>query len=92
MQFQDSSTYPEGGKCSTDEASPDACYNGFGKQLLGLTSEWQKYTIEFTDLHQRPDWGYRADALDVTALFSIDFTLDPNRTFDLWLDDLWFYE
>jgi len=92
MQLQDSSTYPEGGKCNIDPESPDACYNGFGTQLFGLTAEWQKYSFDFTELSQRPDWGYRADALDLTALFGLEFNLDPNRAFDLWVDDVWFYE
>jgi len=92
VQLQDSSTFPEGGICNVDPEAPDACYNGFGTELLGLTTEWQEFTFELTELTQRPDWGYHADAIDVTALFGLEFNFDPNRTFDLWVDDVWFHE
>jgi hypothetical protein len=92
MQLQDASTYPEGGNCNTESGSPDECYNGFGTELVGLDTTWQKYTFDFATLTQREGWGFRADAVDPATLFALDFNLDPDRTFDLWIDDVWFYE
>jgi hypothetical protein len=91
-QVQDSSTHLLGGICNPESMTPDECYNGFGTSLSDISNEWQKFTLEFSTLTQRDGWGYRADAVDPTALYTLEWNLDPNRTFDLWVDDIWFYE
>lgn len=91
-QLQDSSSHIEGGLCNPEPGSPDECYNGFGVTLQSITTEWQKFTLDFPALTQRDGWGYRADAVNPTALYDLEWNLDPNRTIDLWIDDIWFYE
>jgi hypothetical protein len=91
-QVQDSSTHLEGGVCNPEPTTPDECYNGFGTALTGIDGEWKKFALEFSSLTQRDGWGYHAPAIDTTALYTLEWNLDPNRTFDLWVDDIWFYE
>lgn len=91
-QFQDSSSHLNGGVCNPDPGTPDECYNGFGAHLTEISEEWQEFTLEFSALTQRDGWGYRADAVDSSAIYDLEWNLDPNRTFDLWIDDIWFYE
>jgi hypothetical protein len=91
-QVQDLNTHLAGGVCNPESSSPDACYNGFGVPLGEISDEWQKFTLEFSTLTQREGWGNRVPAVDPTALYTLEWNLDPNRTFDLWVDDIWFYE
>jgi hypothetical protein len=91
-QVQDSSSHLLGGICNPEAGTPDECYNGFGATLTGIDTEWQKFTLEFATATQREGWGYRAPAVDPTALYNLEWNLDANRTFDLWVDDIWFYE
>lgn len=91
VQFQDSSTQPVGGKCNPDSTGSDQCYDGFGTTLATISDEWQQFELEFSTLTQR-EFGFRADALDPATLYDIEWNLDANATFDLWIDDLWFYE
>ena len=37
-------------------------------------------------------YSHQADALDTTALYGMEWTVMQGSVFDLWLDDLWFYE
>jgi hypothetical protein len=92
VQLQDVSTYPEGMVCDPEPSSAEECYNGFGTTLLELDEAWQKLTLDFSTLAQREGWGYRADALDTSALYAIEWNFDANQSFDLWIDDIWFYE
>jgi hypothetical protein len=91
-QVQDASTHLLGGICNPTSGAPDECYNAFGATLDPIDTEWRKFTLEFSALTQREGWGYRAEAVTPTALYDLEWNLDPNRTFDLWLDDIWFYE
>jgi hypothetical protein len=91
-QVQDSSTHLNGDICNPEPQTPDECYNGFGATLLTISTKWQKFELDFSTLTQREGWGYQADAVDTSALYTLEWTLDPNRTFDLWVDDIWFYE
>jgi hypothetical protein len=91
-QVQDSSTHPLGGLCNPESGSADACYNGLGTPLTDIDDEWRKFTLEFATLTQREGWGYRTPSVDPTALYILEWNLDPNSTFDLWVDDIWFYE
>lgn len=91
-QIQDGNTHPNGGVCNAESGTPDECYNAFGTELTTISTEWQKFTLEFPSLAQRPGWGYMAEALDPAALYDLEWNFDPNRTFDFWVDDIWFYE
>lgn len=91
VQLQDSSTRPEGGKCNPTDGTLDACYDGFGTQLVPLDTEWRLYKLDFSRMTQR-DFGYRADALNTAELYDIEWGVDASSIFDLWVDDVWFYE
>jgi hypothetical protein len=91
IQLQDSTTHIEGGKCNAEDGNPDSCWDGWGTDLEPLGTEWQLYKIDFSKLTQR-DFGLQGDALDLENVYNIDFSLDANAVFDLWLDDLWLYE
>lgn len=91
VQFQDSNTRPEGGKCDPADGNPDSCYDGFGTTLAPLDTEWRLYKLDFSRMTQR-DFGYRADALNTAELYDIEWNVDASSIFDLWVDDVWFYE
>ena len=91
IQFQDSTTHLEGGKCNPDAGTADECWNGWGTDVTPISTEWQLYKIKFDTLSQR-DFGLRGESLDLEHVYNIDFNLDPNSVFDLWLDDLWLFE
>jgi hypothetical protein len=56
-----------------------------------IGTEWQLYKLDFSRMTQR-DFGYRAESFDTTALYGIEWSVMPNTVFDLWVDDVWFYE
>ena len=91
IQFQDSTTHVEGGKCNPDASTPDECWNGWGTDVTPLGTEWQLYKIKFSTLSQRA-FGLLGESLDLEHVYNIDFTLDPDAVFDLWLDDIWLFE
>jgi len=90
VQFQDSHTEPNGGECIDIDGDPEACYNGFGT-ALPVTTQWQLFELNFSRMSQR-DFGHRADALDTAHIYDVEFNLEPNAVFDLWVDDLWFFD
>ncbi|MGC4086618.1 MAG: hypothetical protein QM756_01735 [Polyangiaceae bacterium] len=90
-QFQDSQTQPEGGICTNDMVSSEQCYDGFGTTLTPIDTNWRLYKLDFSRMAQR-DFGHHGDALDTTAIYDLEFNLEPNSTFDLWVDDLYFYD
>jgi hypothetical protein len=91
VQLQDSTTFPEGGLCDPEPGSTSECYDGWGTGLLGLSEDWVLFKIPFSRLGQR-GYGLAGEALDVENLYAIDWSLGPNSIFDLWIDDVWFYE
>jgi hypothetical protein len=91
VQFQDASTRPEGGKCNPVDGTPDACYNGFGTVLSPLGTDWRLYKLDFSRMTQR-DFGYRSDALDTAHLYDIEWGVEASTIFDLWNDDVCYYD
>ena len=90
VQFQDAQTQPEGGQCVDSPGDPEECYNGFGSALAPLDTQWRLYEFKFTQMTQR-EFCHRGTALDAAHVYAIDFNLEPNSVFDLWIDDLWFF-
>lgn len=91
FQIQDNQTRPEGELCaSSSSGSTDGCYNGFGTAVVPINTEWNLYKMRFAAMTQR-DFGYRADQLNAAAIYDIEWNLDANAVFDLWIDDVWFF-
>ena len=83
---------PQGGLCNDDPgATTDACYDGWGTALVPLDTSWRLYQIPFSRIAQRA-WGYQGEALDTANLYDLEWGVTQNTVFDLWVDDLWFYE
>jgi endoglucanase len=83
VQIPDAYTDPGGGNC-TD------CYNDFGIELA-LTADWQRYTIPFEWLAQKPGWGDPRSALTTSEIFAMEWQFGtPGREFDVWVDDITF--
>ena len=91
VQFQDSTTYPEGGLCDPEPGSTNECYDGWGTDLVGLGEDWKLFRIPFSRVGQR-GYGLQGDQFDVENFYAIDWSLEANSIFDVWLDDVWFYE
>ena len=91
VQVQDGNTYPSGGVCTPDGVDLSQCYNAYGTQLVPLAAEWRYYQIPFTGLGQQ-DFGVRTDALALDNVFALEWILTTNTVFDLWIDDVSFYE
>ena len=91
IQFQDSTTHKEGGLCKDESGLEDSCWDGWGSDIAPIGTEWQLYKFSFDDMKQR-DFGLQGDELDVENVYTIDFILDANAVFDVWLDDIWLFD
>jgi hypothetical protein len=93
VRFSVSDKYsrPEGGICDvTVSQGSMACYDTFGVDLTPITTHWTQYRIPFSGLGQR-QFGLHEDALDTSAIYTLDFNFYPNEIFDFWVDDIAFY-
>jgi len=82
---------PEGGVCDASVSTgATGCYDTFGVDLAPLGTRWTQYRIPFSGLTQR-NFGLPRDALDTSALYTIDFNFYVNEIFDFWVDDIAFY-
>jgi hypothetical protein len=80
----DVNTHPDGGVCKE-------CWNHFGKDLV-LTTDWQEYKITFAEMKQEAGWGERYGAVTPSRLVSMNWSFGPGAAFDLWIDDLQFFD
>jgi hypothetical protein len=81
-------TDSQGGVCTT------ACSDHFGFWVDGLTTEWTKHTILFSQFTQ-DGWGIPGPAqglkLDASGLLEVQFQVKPAATpFDVWVDKIAF--
>jgi hypothetical protein len=83
---------PAGGHCDKSITSgPTACYDAFGSTLM-LTEKWQRFTFNFGQLAQR-DFGLPRSTLDVANLTDVQFGVPPAApVFDVWIDDIAFFQ
>ncbi|WP_437721117.1 hypothetical protein [Sorangium sp. So ce861] len=83
IKVSDPGTDPAGGTCTTCDA---------WNWSFPVTEEWQQFTIAFADLKQG-GWGDPAgtDQIDATKLYSIQFQINDAASFDIYIDDLAFY-
>lgn len=85
-------TSPVGGHCDASVSSgPTACYDAFYAPL-DLTATWQRFSFTWGELRQRM-FGLQRDALDTTTLTTINFEVGASASvFDVWIDDVAFFE
>jgi hypothetical protein len=84
FKVADVNTHPDGGVCK-------ACWNHFGKDVE-LTTEWREYKVSFVDMKQEPGWGDPFPVLTTSKLVTINWSYGPGRVYDLWLDDIQFFD
>jgi hypothetical protein len=90
VSFSDRYSRPEGGICVENGPIGMDCFDNFGVDLTQLSTTWKPYRIPFVGLTQR-DFGVPRDALDLSAIYSVEFLPAPSTTFDFWVDDINFY-
>jgi len=84
----ETATFDRGGAC-TDTSTASNCDNHFFFQVPVPVPEWQQFFVPFSALAQRPGgnavWNPR-------HLLNIQFGVLAGATFDVWIDDLAFYD
>jgi hypothetical protein len=77
VQFQDANTDPRGRVCNPEPGSTDGCYNGFGV-VLELSESFERYVVDFSELSQNPNWGYRPEpsVIDLEHVYGLVFQVD----------------
>jgi len=90
MGIGDKWSRPAGGVC-TIESGPDTCYDTFGASVT-ITGTWRRFTYDFGQLAQQ-GFGLQRPALDTTTLMTLEFDIPPaSPVFDIWIDDIAFYQ
>jgi hypothetical protein len=84
FKVADVNTHPDGGVCKN-------CWNHFGKDLP-LSDDWQEYKISFAEMKQEAGWGEPFPAITPAKLIAINWSVGPGRSYDLWIDDIQFFE
>ncbi len=84
FKVADVNTHPDGGVCKN-------CWNHFGKDVT-LTTDWQEYRIPFADMKQEAGWGEPYPMITTSKVIAVNWSVGPNRAFDLWIDDVQFFE
>lgn len=83
FELPDAYTSPEGGYCKD-------CYNDFSMDLM-LTDKWERYIILFEWLSQRSGWGDPRPGVAPEAIYAMEWEYStPDRSFEVWLDDIAF--
>lgn len=90
VAFPDKDTEPFGNLCDTNPppGSTNGCWDHYG-QYVTLTTTWTKYSVSFSSLEQG-GWGRQGTAFDPTTLYRVEFDIDVNATFAIWIDDVAF--
>jgi hypothetical protein len=66
------------------------CWNHFGKDFE-FTEDWKEYRVLFSEAAQEVGWGNpRPAALSPRQLYSLDWSVGPGQTYDVWVDDIRF--
>jgi endoglucanase len=83
FEVPDGYTSHKGGWCSD-------CYNDFGIEI-GLTEQWEQYTVLFDWLLQKPNWGDRRPTITAKELVAFEWEFNSkDRPFDIYIDDVAF--
>lgn len=89
INIGDGNTTPEGGKCVSGGMMP-TCSDDFG-MALNLTDAWQEFTIKFSDMTQAGWAMQKLPAIDAKTLYSVHFQVAQGLPFDIWVDDIAFF-
>ncbi len=81
VRVPDKNSLPDGGQCTTT-TSDKPCYQYFQK-VYSFNTTWTEYNVLFSQL-KGTGWP---TALDLNAIYSIEFGLAASSTFELWIDD-----
>jgi hypothetical protein len=84
FKVADVNTHPDGGVCKN-------CWNHFGKEVT-LSNDWQEVTVPFVDLRQETGWGEAYPSLTTSKVMALNWSIGPGRAYDLWIDDVQFFE
>lgn len=84
FKVADVNTHPDGGVCKS-------CWNHFGKDMQ-LSPEWQEFKVSFAEMKQEAGWGDRFAMITPSKLIAINWSVEPGRTYDVWIDDVQFFE
>jgi endoglucanase len=82
VDLPDVNTVPEGGICTN-------CWDHFGRWIV-LTTTWQRFTFRWDQLSQS-GWGDIEASIDESALYSMQFLLQANASYTVWIDDIAFW-
>lgn len=67
------------------------CNDHYATESISLSSAWTEYTVPFAALAQQ-GWGVPVPFFDRSQVTNVDFMFDPNQSFDIWVDDVFFVE
>jgi hypothetical protein len=85
FKIGDSSTHQDAKLCVE-------CWNHFGAEF-DFTGDWKEYRVLFSEAAQEAGWGApRPPALSPRKLYSLDWSVGPGQTYDLWVDDIHFLD
>jgi len=101
----DRNSDPRGLVCDETQASATECFNSFASEVE-LGPDFKRFQVDFSDLSQDPQWGYRLDEPDLEHVYGVAFQVftpggvcpegavcpgdPPSLTFDIWIDDVYF--
>lgn len=78
-----------GGTCMPGEAEGEECDDAHGKTLT-LDATWRQYVVPFSEITQ-DGWGRPAE-FDAKTLTGIQFQIAKGVEFDVYIDEIGFYE
>lgn len=83
---------PAGGHCDeTVTQGPTACYDTFGTDFT-FDGTWRRYVAPFASMGQR-NFGLPRPEIDLASLLTMEFNIPASSpAFDIWIDDVAFYE
>jgi hypothetical protein len=86
VNLGDKNTTPEGGICEAAKCSDD-----FGKDIT-VGNDWKQYSIKFSEMGQVGWSMVLLPAIEKSAIYSVHFQTGKGSTFDIWIDDVAFFE
>ncbi len=70
---------------------PTDCYNDF-RYVIRFTTTWTLYQIPFSQFYQLQQVNYEPNGLNSASLWEFYFQIPKEAHFELWLDQLGFYQ